>query len=222
MREVVFSVLLMIFFPGFAGGNFFEPAPGKCVLGLSGGLSFSANDFSKEDDGLKPGFIARAHFPSCGFVSFVLEYNHLFSYDVSAAWVNVSARDYDALVSFGNQFQGGPSSFYAFTGMSVKTWNATYTGVGENRITPFFVTPGSSTRLIRFCANFGIALERKISDLSLFGDFRFRLSPVTENVKVEIMDIMYTVGLKYNFIYRKEDRFKKERFRLPGNKYNID
>lgn len=204
----------------FAGGN--DPFKERCVFAVSGGISLSANDLAKGNDVVKPGFVTRMHFPNCGFTHLVLEYNSLFAFDLNETWVGVKARDYDANVFFGRVTPNAPSSFHAFTGLSVKTWEGTYTGVGENRITSFFVPVDGSASLVRFCANFGIALEKRINDLSLFGDFRFRISPVKENVRVEIMDIMYSAGLKYNLLFRKDDKHRKARFRMPGNKYNLD
>lgn len=213
----LFIPLLLI-----AGNGTFDPRIEHCVFSVSGGMSLSANDFSKGNDGVKPGFVTRMHFPSCGFLSFVLEYHHLFPFSIDQTWVDVKARDHDANVFFGRQFQGGNSSFYAFTGLCIKSWEATYTGIGENKITGFFVPVGSRTQLLRFCANLGVALEKHINDLSFFGDFRFRLSPVQENVRIEIMDIMYSLGLKYNLVFKKEDKFRKSRFRMPGRKYDLD
>ncbi len=222
MRSLYLILALTAFQVMHAGNGYHDPAPGRCLFGISGGLSFSANDFSKENDDLKMGVYGKLHFPTCGFTSYVLEYNSLFKFDLNAAFADVKARDYDGNVYFGGQFQGTPSSFFAFTGLCVKTWEATYTGIGENRITGTFVPVGTRAKLIRFCANLGLGMERKINDLSLTGDIRFRISPVKENVKVEIMDLMYSVGLKLNFVYRKKDNNKRKWFKLPNNIYDLD
>jgi hypothetical protein len=92
--------------------------------------------------------------------------------------------------------------------------------------------------------NFGLGAEKKFNNWGLFGEFKLRIGEKSTLSTGDLIDALYTFGLKYDFSIKKrikkpefEGYLHKSRFtrkeskgkakasggsKLPGNKYNLD
>jgi hypothetical protein len=194
-----------------------------CGPSFSAGMTFSAVDFTKGDDALKKGANFRAVFPSGRFVRLSLETGFLFPYSYGETWKNVKAHDMEFNTQFVANVEGINAAFYALTGLFAKRWSAEYTGINKEVFFPVGnLQAGDKYSKIQMGANLGCGFEKKISEFGVFGDVKFRLAPDDLNVKIRIVDVAYTAGVKYYLNPACERKNKRKYFRMPKNIYDLD
>ncbi len=219
-RDLTFSILFVLLYSSILAGEEKSKTPDKeCLFAFSGGMIFSAGDFTKASDNLKKGVNFKLQLPTCSALAWSLETGFLFKNDPNETWHNVLERDHDLNAVFLGWFANRSSAFYAVTGLNVKQWKGTYTGVGENYISEKSLVSGEELSTIRMGANLGVGFERKINDFGFTGEMRYRIAPDNANVRLKIIDVCYSIGLKYDI---NIDPKRKPKFRLPGNRYHLD
>ncbi|MBN8702956.1 MAG: hypothetical protein J0M08_07820 [Bacteroidetes bacterium] len=218
---VIFEVMIrnllsiLIFFISFA-----LVASKKDSLGLSisAGLNFSTINTDKDfvskpriGNNIRLGVYLKRN------ILLSAEYTHFAKHDISIFEKKVQSQSLEINANFRSNLVGYSTAFYFITGVAMQ--NRIF-----NKVTYDAFNYGllESSNVVQrdnwYGINLGFGLSQKIKFIDVFADLKYRISKRISSVPVNIIDIGYQIGLRYNFMLGKPTR--KVRMKLPGDKYH--
>jgi len=118
--------------------------------------------------------------------------------NIEPTWLNIKAQTIEANMHFLARFKSKKAVFYPIMGISYNVFSGYFTGVNDylhlSRIYP--KNRRVTTRWLGF--NAGVGFEFYIRPASVFMDYKMRLGITEGTNQLNIMDVCYTAGIRFN------------------------
>lgn len=179
----------------------------KVKFYLAGGTTFSVLDIEREGSD-KP--------RNCFNVRACLLLNNKFRvlaetawhrYDLSPTWTNIQWNNFEIDFHYIGHFEESSTGIYLLTGIGVQNWSGLFTGVNDYNRVGETVEPNTRHGYTWGTLNAGCGVEKDFDKIGIFGEFKLRGRKKNFFTPVNIIDVVYTVGVRYNFNL-KYDRTK--------------
>ncbi|HWY37618.1 MAG TPA: hypothetical protein VNY73_03600 [Bacteroidia bacterium] len=177
------------------------------VLSIGGGGIYTSLNFFKN-------YQEQTYYGGNG-VRVLAQFNDLFrvclsrdevnSIDIPPVWLNVKSVYYDLDLHIISHFWGTENLGYLILGASSQYWNGFYTGINDFNAWKLNIPRNTYYHTLYYGATVGVGTEIKlVGPLSLYGEFRFRLSKT--DLGTGLNDVLYGGGLKLNLATIKKPK----------------
>lgn len=145
------------------------------------------------------------------------EFTYFKKHDATIFIKDIRSNAYELNAHFLSNLVGYSTRFYFITGMAVQTRKNNI--VAYDATKPVLVQVSSiPEKSIYYGMNLGFGFSQAFNRINLFADFKYRMSTTAINVPINIIDIGYQMGLRFDITYHKGKNQK--RLKLPGDKYH--
>jgi hypothetical protein len=130
---------------------------------------------------------------------FSAEYHQYNAIDIEPTWYNIHAKTYEANVQFLARFRNNKAVIYPLVGLSLNEFKGYFTG--RDDFQNLRDKYGINTEVHSFWlgANFGLGYEHQLGPVKIFGLYKMRVGAQDFATKLNIMDVCYSFGLRYDF-----------------------
>ena len=191
------------------------------VVSIGGGPIYTSLNFFKnyQEETYYKGWGGRIlmQFSERFRMSFNLE--QVRSINIQPIWINVNSTFYDLDAHFLMHFADNRNLAYFIMGASAQYWNGYYTGIHDINSWKLNIPLNSYYHTLYYGITLGMGAEAKlIGPLSIYGEFRFRVSKT--DVGTGLNDVLYSAGLKLNLPKLKSKTGKRRSILRFGDKYH--
>lgn len=176
-----------------------HPTVTKLGIGVGGANSvvFLARNTTERNNAL--GITTSLVYGSSKTVRLSLDYTHYGSINIAPTWYNVKANTIEANIHVMYRSAAG-LYFYPLAGFSYNVFSGYFTGKDDylNLANLYPSNHEVTTRWLGF--NAGVGLEYAIKQFVVCGGFKMRVGVSEGNNGINILDVCYTVGVRYNLI----------------------
>ncbi len=149
---------------------------------------------------------------------FSLEYTHYRMIDIAPTWYDIKANTIEANMHLIARFKNTDAFFYPLFGISYNSFNGYFTGKNDFLNISEKHKPNQTVVTKWLGVNIGTGYELYFKKMSLFLDYKMRVGYADGKKQLNIMDVCFSIGLRYNIkvpsIYRL--------FRGTRNRYLIN
>lgn len=182
--------------------------PKRTTLGFGFGAAksvlFLARNVKENNDAL--GYTASMVYGGSKLIRVSLEYTFYRPINIAPTWLDIRANTIEMNTHFIAHFKDTKAYFYPLFGISYNVFSGYFTGKNDflNLSSVYQINQRVSTRWLGF--NAGVGYEYFYKRFSLFLDFKMRVGMADGNSQLNIMDVCYGGGLRFNLrvpsIYR--------------------
>ncbi|MBP9069992.1 MAG: hypothetical protein KBG47_10830 [Bacteroidia bacterium] len=152
-------------------------------------------------------------------VRLAIELHQYSPVNIEPTWYNINAKTYEANIQLLARFKNGNSIIYPITGISVNHFKGYFTGKEDFQNLADKYPVNSEVSSFWIGGNFGLGYEHQIGPLKAVLQYKMRVGVQDVVGKVNIMDVCYSLGLRYDFkaltpkaVYRVITRNYKARY----------
>ena len=193
--------------------------PAKTNLGIGVGITNSAIFLQRNtlEDGNIKGLTGTLTYDASKKIRINIDYTRYQKIDIVPTWYDIHASTLEANMSILWYSKGG-LCFYPMAGLSYNVFKGNFTGLDDfqNLAAKY---PGQryiTTRWLGF--NAGVGMEYIIKPFAIFGNAKMRVGFSDGNSQLNIMDVCFNAGIRYNL--RAPSLYKL--FKRPGDRYSLD
>lgn len=188
-------------------------------VGLTRSVIFLSRNIKEFNDAT--GFNVGLVYGGNKIARFSAEFHQYNSINIEPTWYNINAKTYEANVQFLARFRGEKAVIYPLLGISVNDFKAYFTG--KEDFQNLRDKYGVNTQVHSFWlgANFGIGYEHQIGPLKAFALYKMRVGVQDMVTKLNIMDVCYSLGLRYDFKALTPKAFYRFITRSYKDRYNV-
>lgn len=146
-----------------------------------------------------------------------LEYTRYLPIDIAPTWYNIKASSLE-LNGQALYRSKGNIGFYLLTGLSYNVFKGQFTGINDYLNLRSLYQPGQDVVTRWLGLNAGVGFEYAIRKVIVFGSYKMRVGRSEGYNDVNIQDVCYSVGLRYNFKVPTLARLLKG----PRNRYFLN
>lgn len=150
---------------------------------------------------------------------FSAEYSQYKSINIEPTWYDIKARTYEVNVQFLAHFRSDKALIYPITGISVNEFTGFFTGKDDFQNLRDKYPINSVVKSYWIGANFGVGYEYKFGPIKAYLTYKMRVGAQDINEKLNIMDVCYHLGLRYDFQTLKYKYVFKKIFRTYKGRY---
>jgi hypothetical protein len=153
-----------------------------------------------------------------------LEYTYYKKINIQPTWYNIKAYTIEANMHVLARFKKTKAYFYPLFGISYNSFSGYFTGLNDflNLSDKYKKNEVAKTNWLGF--NVGAGYEQYFKQVSVFGEYKMRVGNSDEKGQVNIMDVCFSFGVRYNFkvpsIYRLVNGTKSRYLLDPKKKEN--
>lgn len=189
-------------------------------IGVTRSVIFLSRNIKEFNDAT--GFCATLVYGGHKLLRVSAAYSQYSSINIEPTWLNIKARCYEANLQILARFRNNASLIYPITGISVNEFNGFFTGVEDFQNLREKYAINSQVRSYWIGANFGLGYEHKFNPITIFLAYKMRVGTQDANQKVNIMDVCYHGGIRYDIKvltpkYLFRNIFRGYRSRYPLN-----
>lgn len=128
-----------------------------------------------------------------------LEYTYYKKIDILPTWYNIKAQTIEVNIHALARFEKTKAYFYPLFGVSYNTFSGYFTGLNDFMYlsTKYKINEVAKTNW--FGLNVGVGFEQYFKQLSIFGEYKMRIGKSDYQNPINIMDVCFSFGLRYNF-----------------------
>ena len=189
-------------------------------VGLSRSVIFLSRNVKEFNDatGLNVGIV----YGGKNLTRFAFDYSQFNSLDIEPTWYNIKARTYEANIQFLARFKYNHALIYPLVGLSVNEFRGFFTGIDDFQNLKDKYRINSEVRSYWVGANFGMGFEHSIGPLKITIAYKMRVGAQDVNARLNIMDVCYNAGLRYDMKALRPKYLYKRIFRNTRNRYLLD
>ncbi len=186
-------------------------------IGLTRSVIFLSRNVKEFNDanGLNLCYVYGGH----KLARFTVEYSQYKSINIEPTWYDIKARTYEANVQFLAHFRSDKALIYPITGISVNEFKGFFTGKDDFQNLRDKYQINSMVKSYWIGANFGVGYEYKFGPIKAYLVYKMRVGAQDVNEKLNIMDVCYHLGLRYDFQALKYKYVFKSIFRTYKGRY---
>lgn len=172
----------------------------KTNLAISGGVSksvlFLARNVKENNDAI--GYNGSIVYGGDKIFRTSLEYTYYKKIDIQPTWYNIKAQTIEFNVHALARFEKTKAYFYPLFGLSYNTFSGYFTGLNDFLYLSrkYKVNEVVKTKWAGF--NAGVGFEQFFKKASVFGEFKMRVGKSDFQNPLNIMDVCFSFGLRYN------------------------
>ncbi len=127
-----------------------------------------------------------------------VEYTYFWPIDIAPTWYNIRAHTIEANMHVLARFKNKKAYFYPLFGLSYNVFEGNFTGENDFLNLRSLYKPGERVSTKWFGFNVGTGFEYYFRPGSFFLDYKMRIGK-TEGIKqINIQDVCFTFGLRFN------------------------
>jgi hypothetical protein len=174
--------------------------PKRTTLGFGFGAAksvlFLARNVKENNDAL--GFTASLVYGGSKLLRSSLEYTFYRPIDIQPTWYDIKASTIEYNMHFIARFKESKAYFYPLFGFSYNVFSGYFTGKNDflNLASMYQKNQYVSTKWLGF--NAGVGYEQFFKRFSFFIDFKMRVGLAQGNRQLNINDVCYGAGLRFN------------------------
>lgn len=153
---------------------------------------------------------------------FSLEYHQYNALDIEPTWYDIHARTYEANLQLLARFRDEKALIYPIVGLSVNEFRAFFTGREDFQNLRDKYPVNSEVHTYWIGMNFGLGYEHKIGPLKAFFLYKMRVGAQDVTSKLNIMDVCYSAGLRYDIKALTPKYVVRTIMRTYRPRYDID
>jgi hypothetical protein len=150
------------------------------------------------------------------------EFHRFNSINIEPTWYNIKAKTYEVNAQFLARFKNNRDLIYPITGLSVNEFNGYFTGRDDFQNLREKYQINSEVKSYWIGMNFGLGYEHAFGPLNAFIVYKMRVGAQDVNERVNIMDVCYTAGLRYDIRTYTPKYLYKYIFRGYRNRYMLN
>ncbi len=149
---------------------------------------------------------------------FSLEYTHYKQINIDPTWYNIKASTMEANMHIIARFKNTDAFFYPLIGLSYNTFSGYFTGKNDflNLSDKYKINQTALTQWLG--VNIGTGYELFFKKISVFLDYKMRVGFADGKHQLNIMDVCFSTGLRYNL--KAPSIYKL--FKGPRNRYLLN
>lgn len=151
-----------------------------------------------------------------------LEYHQYNTLNIDPTWYDVHAKTYEANVQFLARFRDEKALIYPMIGASVNEFKAYFTGLQDFQNLRDKYGINTQVHSYWIGVNFGLGYEHKIGPLKAFLLYKMRVGAQDVASKLNIMDVCYSLGLRYDIKALTPKYVVKTIMRTYRPRYDVD
>ncbi len=155
-------------------------------------------------------------------VRFAFDYSQFSSLNIEPTWLDIKAKTYEVNIQFIARFKNIKSIIYPITGFSLNQFNGLFTGKEDFQNLREKYSSNTYIKSNWFGTNFGLGYEQAIGPFKAVLSYKMRVGTSDVNAKVNIMDVCYGLGLRYDMKASTPRHFYRTIFRKTRNRYALD
>lgn len=155
-------------------------------------------------------------------IRFAFDYSQFSSIDIEPTWIGVKAKTYELNIQFIARFKNIKSIIYPITGFSLNQFNGLFTGKEDFQNLREKYPSNSYVKSSWFGTNFGLGYEQTIGPVKAVITYKMRVGTSDVNAKINIMDVCYGLGVRYDMKASTPRHFYRTIFRNTRNRYALD
>ncbi len=209
--------------------NLVKPKPKKeyfkkTDFGLGVGITRSVVFLSRnvKENNEATGFTFNAIYGGHNLVRLAFDYTDYRIIHITPTWLNIKAKTYELNVQFLARFKEMKALMYPITGISYNSFYALFTGQDDFQGLRDYYKANTYVRNNWLGANFGLGYEQQISFLKLFINYKMRVGAADITSRINIMDVCYGMGLRYDMKAYTPRHFYRSIFRKTRSRYELD
>ncbi len=149
---------------------------------------------------------------------FSAEFHQYSSINIAPTWYNINAKTYEANLQLLARFKRSNAIIYPITGISVNMFKGFFTGKEDFQNLADKYPVNSEVHSYWIGANFGMGYEHEIGPVKAVLQYKMRVGVQDAVGKINIMDVCYSLGLRYDLKVLKPKHshiFRSWRNRYP-------
>lgn len=150
------------------------------------------------------------------------EFHRFNSINIEPTWYNIKAKTYEVNAQFLARFKNNRDLIYPITGLSVNEFNGYFTGRDDFQNLREKYQINSEVKSYWIGMNFGLGYEHAFGPLNAFIVYKMRVGAQDVNERLNIMDVCYTAGLRYDIRTFTPKYLYKYIFRGYRNRYMLN
>lgn len=186
-------------------------------FGVTRSVIFLSRNIKEFNDahGLNLNYVYGGH----KLMRFALDYHQYKSIDIEPTWYDIKARTYEANVQFLAHFRSDKALIYPITGISINEFSGFFTGRDDFQNLRDRYPVNSIVKSFWIGANFGVGYEYAFGPVKANLVYKMRVGAQDVNEKLNIMDVCYSLGLRYDFQALKYKYAFRKIFRTYRGRY---
>lgn len=189
-------------------------------LGVTRSVIFLSRNIKEFNDAT--GFCATLVYGGHKLYRLSAAYSQYSSINIEPTWLNIKARCYEVNLQILARFRNNASLIYPITGISVNEFNGFFTGVEDFQNLREKYDINSQVRSYWIGANFGLGYEHKFNPITIFLAYKMRVGTQDANQKINIMDVCYHGGIRYDIKVLTPRYLFRSIFRSYRNRYPLN
>jgi hypothetical protein len=153
---------------------------------------------------------------------FGFDYHQYNALDIVPTWYNIHARTYEANVQFLARFRDDKALIYPLVGLSYNDFRGYFTGLEDFQNLRDKYPVNSEVHSYWIGVNFGMGYEHKIGPIKAYFSYKMRIGAQDVTSKLNIMDVCYSLGLRYDIKALTPKYVVKTIMRTYRPRYDID
>lgn len=155
-------------------------------------------------------------------VRLTTEYHRFNSINIAPTWYDIKARTYDVNVQFLARFKKNKDLIYPITGISINEFKGFFTGRDDFQNLREKFKINSEVKSYWIGLNFGLGYEHSFGPVNTYIVYKMRVGAQDVNERLNIMDVCYSLGLRYDIKVLKPRFLMKRIYRSYNNRYLLD
>jgi hypothetical protein len=151
-----------------------------------------------------------------------LDYSQFNSLNIEPTWMNIKARTYEANIHFVARFKGNRALVYPIVGLSVNEFRGFFTGIDDFQNLRGKYRPNTNITAYWIGMNFGLGFEHNLGPFKLTIAYKMRIGTQDVNEHLNIMDVCYAAGLRYDIKTYRVKYFYRRIIRGYRSRYYVD
>jgi hypothetical protein len=174
--------------------------PKRTTLAFGAGLSQSVIYLNRnvKDNNDAIGFHANVLYGGSKLLRYSAEYTFFRTFDIDPTWYNIKAQTMEFNVHFLARFNNRKAVFYPIVGLSYNLFAGYFTGINDhlNLASVYERNQDATSRWLGL--NVGTGFEYFFKPGSFFVDYKMRVGIAEGNQRLNIMDVCFSAGLRFN------------------------
>lgn len=130
---------------------------------------------------------------------FCAEYTNYQLSDIAPTWYHIKANVLELNLHYMARFANSKAMFYPLVGLSYNVFKGYFTGKSDFLNLQSIYQPNSDVVTRWPGLNVGTGFEFYIKRMSVYGDYKMRVGVSEGTEHLNIMDVCFTIGLRYTF-----------------------
>ena len=189
-------------------------------VGLTRSVIFLSRNIQEFNDatGLNFGMVYGGN----NLARFSVEFHKYKPINMEPTWYDINAKTYEANIQFLARFRNNKAIIYPLMGLSMNDFRAFFTGKDDFQNLRDKYAINSRVHSIWFGANFGLGYEHQIGPFKAFLLYKMRVGAQDVASRLNIMDVCYSAGLRYDIKALTPKYVVKTILRTYRPRYNVD